>query len=203
MKPPRCSCCTSYAVVLIHLILASISLAPSEAATTDLPILEPDAALEFQKIRWGDTKYYFIQNLAPSSHYEVRISYPAYYPTQFDIEIIPSGRASTGRDTLNVEKNMFRTDANGHIMGIPLANSADSYLVKVSAVYDGYSNRKGYDDREVEFNIVLETLFYGAPYGVLKLGALMIALIGAALAALKFTNLARLCGFEQDLNKQD
>jgi hypothetical protein len=106
------------------------------------PTLEPDIALDFETIRWGDQKYYLIQNLAPSSHYEVRISYPAYvrislvivtyfrrnylislisiisfqYPTQFEIEIMPAGGASSGRDTLNVEKNMFQTDSKGHII---------------------------------------------------------------------------------------
>jgi hypothetical protein len=50
---------------------------------------------------------------------------------------------------------------------------------------------------------VLETLFYGAPFGVLKLGAFMLTLIGLTLAALKYTGLPRLLGLGRDLYKQE
>lgn len=82
--------------------------------------------------------------------------------------------------------------------------------MEVKATYDGYSYRKGYDSREVEYDIgafavcgdfladalvVLETLVLGAPSGALKLALIAIVLIAAILCVLRFSNITSTLGF--------
>ncbi len=88
-------------------------------------VLIPDQPLENEIIIPGNSIIYEITSLDPNSHYEIRISYPATVrvhfclifaksPTNFQLSFISSPQV--GRQLLNIEKIMFKTDESGKIL---------------------------------------------------------------------------------------
>jgi hypothetical protein len=84
---------------------------------------------------------------------------------------------SPSRKLADVEKLMFTTDEKAHIVGRPpLSDSSQGYTVYVHCERNVPARSADIADRPVVFNIVLETLFMNAPYGVFR-----IAIIGIVL----------------------
>lgn len=133
-------------------------------------ILRPDRSLDALSITPGETLRFLLEDLKPKSHYEVRISYPANYPTIFHINF--DERESTGRSLLNIEKISFITDKEGLIEGKKMVDGR--YHLTVRAEFESVSPPGGVGPRPVPFNIVLETLFYGVPFESLKVVGLII-----------------------------
>jgi len=77
------------------------------------------------------------------------------------------------RNLLNTEKVMFTTDHEGKINGRELLDGA--YTIKVKAKGTGIipMNYPEDSNRLIVYNIVLETLLYGAPYDVATLGVVV------------------------------
>eukprot|EP01104_Vermistella_antarctica_P020268 TRINITY_DN860_c0_g2_i2.p1 TRINITY_DN860_c0_g2~~TRINITY_DN860_c0_g2_i2.p1 ORF type:complete len:212 (-),score=20.47 TRINITY_DN860_c0_g2_i2:249-884(-) len=160
-------------LVLVVTIVRSQSIHPHSPlpldASEDVVSLQVDTELRNEVIHLKDrSRTYCMPKLSPSSHYEVRISYPSRIPIKFSIDIADDGgfKASSDRRTLlNTDKVMFQTDSGGKMIG----HSPSQSCVVVSAVYAGLSPSGTL--RTASYNIVLETLFHGAPYSVFNIVA--------------------------------
>ncbi|KAI9481328.1 MAG: hypothetical protein EXX96DRAFT_455553, partial [Benjaminiella poitrasii] len=78
--------------------------------------------------------WYQLNDLKDGAKYEVRISYPAITPADFQLKIL----------------NKCKTE-----------NNLWSYTLQLSAECTGVSNLKGIEFQPVTYNLVLETLYFG------------------------------------------
>ncbi|PRP85548.1 hypothetical protein PROFUN_06780 [Planoprotostelium fungivorum] len=116
----------------------------------------------------GSKIRFALVNLSPSSYYEVRISYPANYPTIFRMRL-EEPEVFHNRKLLNTEKIMFNTNSRGHIEGHEPPHDGERYHVIVQAEQEGVWPQGADGLRDVPFDIVLETLFYGIPRHSLRI----------------------------------
>jgi hypothetical protein len=120
-----------------------------------------------------EVRRFRLTNLQPNSQYEVRISYPAYIPTEFFISFTtPKKPIQYTRSLLNIEKMTFQTDNNGDIIGQSRLDGF--YEIEVTAERRGVSPQRNHDQRPVPFTIILETMYFGVPWGVYRLTALFL-----------------------------
>eukprot|EP00698_Gefionella_okellyi_P012366 TRINITY_DN3326_c0_g1_i1.p2 TRINITY_DN3326_c0_g1~~TRINITY_DN3326_c0_g1_i1.p2 ORF type:complete len:181 (+),score=38.16 TRINITY_DN3326_c0_g1_i1:50-592(+) len=136
--------------------------------------LYPDQSLNFQSIIPPATLFYELHGLQPNSHYEVRVSYPSSVPADVELEFVDQQSRLPVRALLNTEKIMFQTDAQGHVKG---RTAQEVYVIAMHVKHSGVSIDPLAAQHAVQYNIVLETLFYGAPYGVFPLAAIAIVVL--------------------------
>lgn len=119
--------------------------------------------------------------------YHFTSSKPAHpqQPMEFYVKLV-SSKPKLGRQPLNTEKVMFRTDDNGNIEG---SSEGESFSVEVRTEFAGAAPTGASGVPSVTFNIgmfsvvasdtvkVLETLFHGIPYPAFKLGATIVLLL--------------------------
>eukprot|EP01111_Echinosteliopsis_oligospora_P005778 TRINITY_DN1944_c0_g1_i2.p1 TRINITY_DN1944_c0_g1~~TRINITY_DN1944_c0_g1_i2.p1 ORF type:complete len:151 (-),score=34.99 TRINITY_DN1944_c0_g1_i2:27-479(-) len=146
-----------------------------------------------------ETALYELHNIRPNSHYEVRISYPATTPTSFDMEFLEPKSESTGtRDILNTEKIMFTTDSSGYIVGREQPKESKYYQVKATAKEAGVATDPSNPPHSsVVFNIVLETLLYGAPYELTKMVPVILGLVVLVFSIILPQVFPRVSGFKK------
>eukprot|EP00741_Cyanophora_paradoxa_P008496 tig00001336_g8221.t1 len=154
-----------------------------------VPLVVNDSQL--QRITYGGWRLFALTALRPHAHYEVRISYPATMPSKFSLRLIGDAEKDLRRSLFNTEKLMFKTGALGEILGFSLPRGL-SYTVCVEVEAEGVSFQSKAPNF-VQFNIVLEELFYDIPYGAIKLGvvaslALVLAFVFAVPAVHRFAS---------------
>eukprot|EP01028_Stygiella_incarcerata_P004453 TRINITY_DN19787_c0_g1_i1.p1 TRINITY_DN19787_c0_g1~~TRINITY_DN19787_c0_g1_i1.p1 ORF type:complete len:238 (-),score=55.46 TRINITY_DN19787_c0_g1_i1:8-721(-) len=189
MTRPTLLLCTllSCSVVALFIVATSSS---SPADITVIPTLTPDVPLEYQSMDVFSAMAFRLENLQTRSFYEVRINYPALNPALFEVTwmVGPEAAALTSvksmehelaseRSLLDTEKTMFRTDERGLITSLPTPSEGESYYVIVSVRREGVARSEEAFSRPIVFHIVLETLFFGAPYDALKIGAVFVFVI--------------------------
>ncbi|KAI9267240.1 hypothetical protein EDC94DRAFT_602713 [Helicostylum pulchrum] len=100
----------------------------------------------------GSPHWYHLNDLKDGSNYEVRISYPAITPADFQLKILHACRSSDG--TL-------------------------SYILDVSAIYTGVSYVQGMELQPITFDLVLENLYLSVLfYQVYKITIAIVIVIG-------------------------
>eukprot|EP00762_Andalucia_godoyi_P004135 ANDGO_06309.mRNA.1 hypothetical protein len=110
---------------------------------------------------------YRLSDLGPNTFYEVRVSYPASNPATF--QLMFDTEVSATRSLLDIEKVMFKTDADSRIIGrAPNANG--EYILHVSCVREVPAKSEAISGKPVVFNIVLESLILNVPFDVAKIG---------------------------------
>jgi hypothetical protein len=170
-------------------LLSFLSLLLKRAAGADPAVpLRPDVPLNAASVQVGGQLLYAVGPLAPSTAYEVRISYPAVTPVDFLLEFVQPGaedpaalgsaRAAPGaRRLLNTAKLMFATDAAGRVAlaSVTWPPAADgTYLVRATARPEGVAHSPHLvAARPLLFNVVLESLPAGAPAGAWRMIVLL------------------------------
>ncbi|KAF9402769.1 hypothetical protein BGZ94_004830 [Podila epigama] len=106
-------------------------------------------ALESREYKW-----YVLDGLSEGMSFELRISYPATNPADFEMRVW----------TLN--------EAQAHVpLSIRLDEhfSKDTMFARIKATYTGVSYKAGAESKAVPYNVVLERLYLQIPYQALKL----------------------------------
>eukprot|EP00033_Pygsuia_biforma_P001513 GCRY01001708.1.p1 GENE.GCRY01001708.1~~GCRY01001708.1.p1 ORF type:complete len:185 (-),score=11.02 GCRY01001708.1:113-667(-) len=146
--------------ILVSTLLLFI---PYSSSSLGFSALLPDTPLSLS-ITPNQEKIFAISELQPSSSYEIRVSYPANYPAQFLLQIVEE-EAVAQRTLMNIEKIMFNTDPNGQIMG-----HGKTIYLKLQAFYQSPSVDVSNLEKNIPFNIVLETLYMGGiPIGAFEI----------------------------------
>eukprot|EP01112_Ceratiomyxa_fruticulosa_P007084 TRINITY_DN1829_c0_g1_i1.p1 TRINITY_DN1829_c0_g1~~TRINITY_DN1829_c0_g1_i1.p1 ORF type:complete len:199 (+),score=41.07 TRINITY_DN1829_c0_g1_i1:317-913(+) len=190
--------------VLLCCVIALVAFPTISHCSYRIKTLKPDLALSKEIVTPGSTIVYKLEQLQASSHYEVRISYPATSPTDFIIQLVTedSETFDTGRDLLNTEKVMFQTDSKGKILGkfpsSPLSQTTlqPPYVI-VTAKYAGVSYLPNMEKEEVVYDIVLETLLKGAPFDVIKIAVVVVLGLIFVVAVVIPQLLPKLPGFKR------
>lgn len=155
---------------------AALGSIPLDEKVTDrqaAPYLHPDQEMNFESLQRGETAMYQLGGMLPGQMYEVRVSFLGLESVNMLVKLSGIDRHGeepellsrfVGRQPLDTEKTMFTTDANG------LVNGWQTTMVHVTCE-DATVPVPGSDaaQRPVRYNIVLESLHFGAPRGVLNL----------------------------------
>ncbi|KAG0220575.1 hypothetical protein BGX31_010839 [Mortierella sp. GBA43] len=118
-------------------------------------------------------KWYVLEDLEDGASFELRISYPATSPADFDMVVwtLDEAQAHVPKDL--VLKEHF---------------SQNTMLARIKATYTGVSYRSdgvtGPETRPVPYNIVLERLYFMIPYQALKLAAVLVVVVVVGLGYL-------------------
>lgn len=114
-----------------------------------------------------------LEHLHAGVTYEVRVSYVATTPCSFAIRLADE-HASTGRRLLNAEKLIFRHE-HGDRAAVDISADLADYVPAPGAPSNAV--------RQVPFVVALESTWHGAPLGVVRLVALIVA-VGTIVALL-------------------
>ncbi|KAI1314984.1 hypothetical protein EDD11_001420 [Mortierella claussenii] len=119
-----------------------------------------------------DFKWYVLENLDHGASYELRVSYPATSPADFEIMVWTLSEAQDHcAQDVRLDKLFDK-----HIM-----------IARIKATYTGVSYRSngvsGPEVRPIPFNLVLERLYFMIPYQALKLAA---AIAGVVMVGLGY-----------------
>lgn len=162
--------------------------------------LWPDHELTQQVIGRGASMAYTLAGLRPLQMYEVRVSYLGLDSVNMAVGLRPGHAAGAGqpdastsavlvprRRLLDTEKAMFTTDADGLVNGW-----ADVHALviceDVAVPVPGVGSQQA-----VRYNVVLETLYFGAPAGAFRLAAVCLLALAGALCVVvpAFNSVAR------------
>ncbi|KAG0357807.1 hypothetical protein BC939DRAFT_459541 [Gamsiella multidivaricata] len=146
---------------------ATISLLSKGATGLELPTplartFVKDAIVgtdpQSRELRW-----YVLEHLEDGASYELRVSYPATYPTDFEIAVwtLEQAQEQLPKDIHLVH----RLPQNTMIASIRAAYAGVSYMT------DGVS---GPETFPIPYNLVLERLYFMIPYQALKLAAAIV-----------------------------
>eukprot|EP00742_Colponemidia_sp_Colp-10_P008947 GILJ01009721.1.p1 GENE.GILJ01009721.1~~GILJ01009721.1.p1 ORF type:complete len:234 (+),score=26.31 GILJ01009721.1:142-843(+) len=160
----------------VLLLFAAILLTSSRALPSEYEnarALLPDKHVQAEVIQPGHLKYYYIEaeHLVANKSYEVRVSYPGTMSAAFSLQWARLDGVSQHRQMrrlLNTEKLVFWTGPNSEILGASQPVEGRYYLI-VSAERDSPSYDRKIMQKPILYNIVLESLLYGAPYDSIKL----------------------------------
>ncbi|KAG0017033.1 hypothetical protein BGZ81_010934 [Podila clonocystis] len=134
---------------------------PSEDGEED-PLLQE--AIGGGDLQNREYKWYALDALSQGASFELRISYPATSPADFDMSV------------------WTMTEAQKHVpRSIQLIDhfNKDTMFARIKATYTGVSYRAGPESKLVPYNLVLERLYMHIPYQALKLAAVIaVAVVG-------------------------
>lgn len=132
------------------------------------PSEEEDPLLQ-EAIGGGDLqnreyKWYALDALSQGASFELRISYPATSPADFEMCVWTMNEAQK-----HVPRSIQLID---HF-------PKDTMFARIKATYTGVSYRAGPESRPVPYNLVLERLYLHIPYQALKLAlVIVVAVVG-------------------------
>eukprot|EP00126_Sphaerothecum_destruens_P000827 Sdes_comp11175_c0_seq1m2713 len=117
--------------------------------------LNSSTPLFSQFISPGETLLYPLQNLRPQKLYEIRISWPSIYPTEWKITLTENASqqglpSKFSRNLLNSEKIIFRTDEEGKVLGFKAP------AVRLEAIFSSFTSRKDILERRIPFNLQMD-----------------------------------------------
>lgn len=144
-------------------------------------VLRPNSQLSRELLKLDvEHKRYELTDLAPSTSYELRFSYPATIPARILFEVTGSSSDSTqrsrlrhsSRKLLNCEKTIISTDQLGRVQGHE--HAAVVIQAQRSSVHrDGPGGGPEY----LIYNLVLAQLWYGVPHDAFPLIYCAVALL--------------------------
>jgi len=155
-------------------------------ATGSIRDLHVDETLRLETIRSGDTNYYRLIGVRPSEIYELKVSYPAYNPAEFRLEVTTneaeSGRPSGSRQLLDIEKLVLHTNESGSLILTAVSDaSGRNPIVAVTAQSTAVRPLYNTADALIRYDIALDSTYMGAPKIVVKLGVCVLIAAGLAI----------------------
>ncbi|KAK3818918.1 MAG: hypothetical protein J3Q66DRAFT_400394 [Benniella sp.] len=137
--------------------LGQHAAAAAAVATAQSPLIKEIVA-EDTDLQNRDFKWYILEGLEDGASFELRISYPATSPADFDMVVW----------TLEQAQEQLPKDLS-------------TMLARIKATYTGVSYRSdgisGPETYPVPYNIVLERLYFMIPYQALKLAAVLAVVV--------------------------
>ncbi|KJE89242.1 hypothetical protein CAOG_009336 [Capsaspora owczarzaki ATCC 30864] len=148
--------------------------------------LVPDVEVRGVTLAHGESMLFELSALRSGGSYEVRVSYPAWSPAQFDLQLLTETEARNNelalerRKLLNIEKIVFQHQAEPS----EIKSLSPGSFVRVTAWLTGIRSPAAQAQRadivdSVTFNIVLQSLYLGIPLEAFKVAllALLFAVI--------------------------
>eukprot|EP00123_Amoebidium_parasiticum_P011359 comp20673_c0_seq1/m.26846 comp20673_c0_seq1/g.26846 ORF comp20673_c0_seq1/g.26846 comp20673_c0_seq1/m.26846 type:complete len:177 (-) comp20673_c0_seq1:105-635(-) len=120
--------------------------------------------------------FYFLDDLDPSTSYELRISYPATMPTDFEMVIIDRPKEVPSNPTRRRLLNTERIRIDPPDTQISAGSQRHQCWVRVTARHTGVSFRPELQNPPVVYNIVVASLILGVPTDAL--GLVGVAVVG-------------------------
>ncbi|KAJ2805454.1 hypothetical protein H4R21_001250 [Coemansia helicoidea] len=117
------------------------------------------------------TRWFRLQGLNPEHSYELRISYAATTPSDFDITLYSVAELLTAHGV----------EPGGELGPQGETSAVVDMYAKVTALYAGYSHIAGMENVQVPFIIVLERRILGASVQVFKLVAVLVVVVALSL----------------------
>ncbi|KAJ1979869.1 hypothetical protein H4R35_001350 [Dimargaris xerosporica] len=115
-------------------------------------------------------QWYVLAKLDPARLYEVRVSYPASQPFDFELELFSPHLVL---EQLNVTLPLPPEDSTQ-------ASITATQFLRVRALYAGVSHLPNREKQPVAFNIVLEQLYFYIPFQAYKLVLVILLVVGFA-----------------------
>ena len=150
-------------MIATHIILTLLYIV--DALDSTHKHLNVDVTLYNQILYDGESMLFQIDNIKKYEKYEVRISYPAVIPTQFEINILNADvRTFNTRKLLSVEQHQFMAES-------------DSYNIKVTAHRNGVPVDVERLKDPIIFNIIVNRLYLGCSIETWKILAFACVLV--------------------------
>jgi len=182
--------CLTWIKLLLILLLSTIVLVQS--IEQYVKSIRPNEALFDERIRpfsqSGQINYYKLVSLKSNAKYEIRISYPAYYPALFRFELLSSvphhtsTRREGARKLLNIEKTTLQTFSEmmkSSSEGEQYNSNNHLRYVQVTAERESHSFDPKIEEQDIIYNIIVEEmiLFGWIPRSSLSLLCILFSIL--------------------------
>jgi len=146
--------------------------------TLGVTYLEVGVPVNAQTIRPGEKHNYEILGMSPSSTFEVKLSYPATMPANFEVVWGSGSDRAPPRRLSDDRKEMFRTDESGHV-AVPRGPATTAFAL--TAVRESFSYDPVHQSESpIVYNIAVAPVMFGVPTEAFPLIATGVCCIGFA-----------------------